>query len=398
MAKPPTVTVELAVDARGRVTDVKTTDIHPKSKLDAVFKEAAVTALKAWRFAPAVEGDAFAPTTVKMQVQFTRPSGAAPDAFSPSLFSFYEEADPYAAAVDRWLARMASEERLQALREIVSAGEAAVDPARRQAFDSPSFSVICEASEPDTAKKIAANLEAVTHTLESSLLPGLTLQPADERLATFVYASQPAFLSLAGSASVPVIGPGFYGGVGILAFHRDVGTSEELLAILLHEATHAFVHRRLTRPGVNLPLWLSEGLAEYVGNSDIEKGKIVLGSHKPFRIYHRPGETFRQKSIATVGANEVKAALRDGRALTVERLLSAPPTKFRDADHAMYYAESWLLVHYLRHGKPEWADREFPSFLLYAAEGFALDDAIARVYGLSGPELEAGFKDYVAAF
>ena len=43
MAKPPTVTVELAVDARGRVTDVKTTDIHPKSKLDAVFKEAAVT-------------------------------------------------------------------------------------------------------------------------------------------------------------------------------------------------------------------------------------------------------------------------------------------------------------------------------------------------------------------
>ena len=55
-----------------------------------------------------------------------------------------------------------------------------------------------------------------------------------------------------------------------------MSTSEALLGTMMHEATHAFVDRHMTEPGRYLPRWLGEGFAEYVGYSEVRKGRLIL--------------------------------------------------------------------------------------------------------------------------
>jgi len=90
--------------------------------------------------------------------------------------------------------------------------------------------------------------------------------------------------------------------------------------------------------------------------------------------------------------------MKAGTALPLAKLRSATSSEFYGGEHAIYYGESWLLVHFLRHGQPGWAEHEFPRFILSAVEGFPADDLIRDVYGLDDEALEAAFKVYVKSF
>ena len=78
-------------------------------------------------------------------------------------------------------------------------------------------------------------------------------------------------------------------------------------------------------------------------------------------------------------------------------MLEASPEIFYGEDRALFYASSWLLVHYLSDGGTGWSTDRFPQLLLYLAEGYPPGAAFRTLYG--DPEAaDAAFRQYVKSF
>jgi tetratricopeptide (TPR) repeat protein len=93
---------------------------------------------------------------------------------------------------------------------------------------------------------------------------------------------------------------------------------------LYHEYTHALMHLNFA----NLPLWLDEGLAEYLGNASLGDKEVRIGLIDPSHLY----------------------ILQQNKFLPIETLLGVDHSSpyYNEQDRAsVFYAESWALVHYL---------------------------------------------------
>jgi len=93
---------------------------------------------------------------------------------------------------------------------------------------------------------------------------------------------------------------------------------------LYHEYTHALIHLNFT----NVPTWLDEGLAEYLGNAIIGDKESRVGVVDPGTLY----------------------VLQQNRPLPIETLLAVDrfsPYYNESNRVSIFYAEAWALVHYL---------------------------------------------------
>src|SRR5579859_6579404 len=93
---------------------------------------------------------------------------------------------------------------------------------------------------------------------------------------------------------------------------------------LYHEYTHALMHLNFGR----IPLWLDEGLAEYLGNARLGNKEARIGLIDPSHLY----------------------ILQQNKLLPIETLFSVDHNSphYNEANRAsVFYAESWALVHYL---------------------------------------------------
>lgn len=125
---------------------------------------------------------------------------------------------------------------------------------------------------------------------------------------------------------------GFYradrGRISVIAVDKGEGSGDpadtELSGqqILLHEYGHHFL---LGTAGVAYPAWYVEGFAEYFSTARFRKDAIEIGRISPNR------------GVWLAGANW----------LPMEKLLARTPALDRGSDSAMFYAQSWLLTHYL---------------------------------------------------
>ncbi|PZQ56044.1 MAG: hypothetical protein DI570_21275, partial [Phenylobacterium zucineum] len=93
--------------------------------------------------------------------------------------------------------------------------------------------------------------------------------------------------------------------------------------VLFHEYTHHFL---LDNFSIALPAWFVEGLAEYFMTAQISPDAVRIGAYNEGRLHYVLAEP--------------QIPLKD--------LLSKRPSDFREADRAMFYAQSWLLTHYMR--------------------------------------------------
>ena len=400
VSKPPTVGVAMTIDERGRVSKVEVTDISPSGPKDAVFRATAISALSKWRFAPAIADGRPVETVITMKIQFQHPGEKPPNPYGREAVDIPvpEQDDSYALEFERQLSTMPKEQFAQVRGELLASAESGIDQASRRQLDVGEFEIVTDGSLPDLPKLVAGDLAAVTAALGKVFGAGLSLQPPSGKTYVYVFAKKASFDRLARALMQSGEAAGVYSSVGLLAFHLEMPTNEDLLHTLVHETTHAFVQRALCHPGGSLPRWLGEGLADYFANSEIEGGVLVPGSHRASTSYHAPGEVVRGRSRAARTADDVRAAMKAGTALPLAKLRSATSSEFYGGEHAIYYGESWLLVHFLRHGQPGWAEHEFPRFILSAVEGFPADDLIRDVYGLDDEALEAAFKVYVKSF
>jgi TonB family protein len=391
----PEVSVHVTVDAQGRVTAVDIEAIRPSSEYDEAFKKAVRETLERWRYAPATRDGEPVPTTLSWRIQFPA-TEAQTDSSTPLAWRSTSSEGSMSDLRQRILS-MPLEQRTKLLQENAGIAKGFLDAQAVQKFNSPRFMVFTDAPTPDLARVLATNLEATFDTLSGILGKGVEPQPEPYRIVVFMYKSEAQFDELKRSVSVAEWSAGFYNPVGMLAFHMEMISSEALLGVMLHEATHAYIDRYVARPGTTFPRWLDEGFSEYVGNSKITKGQLVPGKTRRTEFYRTPWVQIRATSRARDSVYEVRDAMKAGRALSVDELVGASLDEFYGEKRDLYYPMSWLLVHFLRHGERGWAENAFPQLMLYVAEGYPPREAFRATYG-DPAKIEASFQDYVMRF
>jgi hypothetical protein len=164
--------------------------------------------------------------------------------------------------------------------------------------------------------------------------------------------------------------------------------------VIAHEATHHFAQLRLARADSYLPIWLNEGIAEFVESMKIAKpGKIRLDAldrgtvSKPAAILTRDdtmsGEWVWPKNVEeSIHALEGNLGEVDLEALIDGRL----DRHFSDNGMQVQYAVSWLLVHTLLTGE---GGRYRDPFRSWATNADAKRDAatLGAALGISMPDL-----------
>ena len=132
-------------------------------------------------------------------------------------------------------------------------------------------------------------------------------------LRVFLFASDREYRSYAPNSSAS----GFYQS-GLERDYIVANASASLDRVIVHE----YVHFVLNEKGASLPQWLQEGTAEFYSNIDISRSRLRVGA---------PIEAHR--ALLARGAWLDAAALR------------FPPANAQGG--ALYYAQSWALVHML---------------------------------------------------
>lgn len=390
----PEAAVKISIDARGAVTAVDVVSITPSTEQDDFFRRDLVRTLSQWRFAPATKDGRPEPSTLDWRVRFPAKPRQVTDTIDVATSPL-----PGADAEQRrsQVLALPQEARRKLLEAQATIALRFLDAKRREDVSTPRFAVHCDADDRKVAATVGNNLEAIFNVLAQELLPGISLQPEPYKVHVFVYRDRASYFELLNQMPIYEFSAGFYSPAGLIAFHLEQPTNESLLNLLLHEATHAFLDRHVVRRGVALPRWLGEGFADYVGNSRIDKGRLQPGKTLTRKFEMQSGMVFGVQTVAGAQLEEAKRALRQGKGLGVRAMLEASPDIFYGEKASLYYASSWLLVHYLRDGAPGWAQNRFPQLLLYLAEGYPQTAALRTVYGPPESADEA-FRKYVKSF
>ncbi len=207
----------------------------------------------------------------------------------------------------------------------------------------PHFTVLTDA-DAGVATDLARRLERLTQVL-ARVNPDLrAVTPAHVHVIALrdtaelhAYAFSPLMESFAG-----------FSGSGVLGGHIVIALSvpDSRTAVLYHEYTHLYLRANYA----TLPLWLNEGLAQYYETVRITDSWAEVG-----RVQSDKLEWARHQDLMTLDAlagmqTGARAYLRDN---SIQRA---------------FYAESWLLTHYLQSKAGGRADR-FAAFLAQLRTG-----------------------------
>jgi hypothetical protein len=142
--------------------------------------------------------------------------------------------------------------------------------------------------------------------------------------------------------------------------------------------------------------WFDEGLAEYFSSIRVDNKQVELGGDPELRpslnedLVGNQRDTQPPKSLTELLGAQVWLPLPD--LFTLKHDTSA---RNQGTHHTLYYAESWIVMHYLFHEKklPETGTY----FDLVLNQHVPVEEAIQKAYGMSSAQLERAVKDYFRA-
>jgi len=156
-------------------------------------------------------------------------------------------------------------------------------------------------------------------------------------------------------------------------FAIDASAGATPRRILYHEYLHLLLHATFE----SLPLWLDEGLAEYYSTFRFRDASFTAEIGHPIENHVR--------FIAGHGLVPLEEHFR-----TTTRSRSYN----EGVRQGQFYAESWLLVHYL--AATEDRRKQFGRFLSAVRDGEDAGDALRDSLGMTVPALEAGLRSYLS--
>ena len=139
-------------------------------------------------------------------------------------------------------------------------------------------------------------------------------------------------------------------------------------------AVHEYTHYIFRMAGLNLPIWLCEGTADFYSSLDVQERRSTLGGVLPSRL----------RSLDGVGLVRLQ---------TLFAVDHASPFYNDPSKVALFYGQSWALVHMLAF-HPQYGGL-FPNYLRDVSSGIPSGQAFQDVYGKSLAEVEADLLTYI---
>ncbi|HVN19660.1 MAG TPA: hypothetical protein VMU05_12825 [Dongiaceae bacterium] len=176
------------------------------------------------------------------------------------------------------------------------------------------------------------------------------------------------------------------------------GQDQDFIALNMFEdepwraVAHDFALRLLNFNYPPAQGWFDEGLAEYFSSIRLDNREVELGADPELQpstkedLVGNQTETHPAKSLTELLAAQVWLSLPDLFAMKHD------PARNEGSRHTLYYAESWIVMHYLIHEKKL---PETGTYLgLVLVQKLPVDQAIQQAYGMSTTEMEKSVKDY----
>ena len=141
---------------------------------------------------------------------------------------------------------------------------------------------------------------------------------------------------------------------------------------------HEYVHLILSLTTRTHPLWFQEGMAEFYAGMRLRGDSIVVG-----------GGVLRHRRV-----------LFENAMLPLEELLTAGaqrPLSSSPSENAVFYAQSWALVHYLIADRGEEGHRHLAHYLSALSRGEEVLEAFHAAFGVNAETLEDALRAYIEA-
>lgn len=139
--------------------------------------------------------------------------------------------------------------------------------------------------------------------------------------------------------------------------------------------------------------WFDEGLAEYFSSIRLDNRQVQIGGDPELTpsvaqdLLGNQRDTHTAKSLTELLGAQVWLSLPD-----LFSMKHDPSARNEGTHHTLYYAESWIVMHYLLHAKklPETG----AYFDLVLNQHVPEEEAIQKAYGMTSAQLEQAVKDY----
>jgi hypothetical protein len=160
---------------------------------------------------------------------------------------------------------------------------------------------------------------------------------------------------------------------------------EESWRAVAHDFAHLLLNSNYpARSDGSSPRWFDEGLAEYFSSIRLDDKNYEIGGDPEL---HSAGAANPPKSLTELLSSQPWLALPD--LLTMKQ--DNPPASESER-HTLFYAQSWMTMHYLLHEKklPETGSY----FDLVENQHVPVEDAIQKAYGMTSTQFDQAVKDY----
>ncbi|HLZ41483.1 MAG TPA: hypothetical protein VKQ11_10995 [Candidatus Sulfotelmatobacter sp.] len=156
---------------------------------------------------------------------------------------------------------------------------------------------------------------------------------------------------------------------------------------------HDFAYYLLTFNYPPAQGWFDEGLCEYFSSIRIANKTVELGADPELQpsvkedLVGNQRNAHPAKSLTELLGAQVWLSLPD-----LFTMKHDPSTRNEGSHHVLYYAESWIVMHYLIHEKKMEETGTYMGLVL--AKHVPVEDAIKQAYGMDSAQMEQAVKDY----
>ena len=163
--------------------------------------------------------------------------------------------------------------------------------------------------------------------------------------------------------------------VNYITLTTEKASEDQPFRTIFHEYVHLLVDNTV---GAGVPLWFNEGLAEYYSTFDItdENRKVILG------------ELVRNHVLF----------LRETKLLPLRTLFAVDyKSPYYNEGNKMniFYAEAWMLTHYLLQGENQKRRPQLARFVDLIRSNATVDEAFQQAFQISVDVFEKDFRSYV---
>jgi tetratricopeptide (TPR) repeat protein len=236
---------------------------------------------------------------------------------------------------------------------------------------SQNFQLVGNASEKDI--RLVANRLEQFRTVFALLFPALKLN-SPVPTTVIVFKSDGSYKPFKVNPNVAgYFQPGE--DVNYITLTSEKSSDDQPFRTIFHEYVHLLVENTM---GGTVPLWFNEGLAEYYSTFDItdENRKVILGDLVRNHVLY----------------------LREQKLLPLRTLFAVDyKSPYYNEGNKMniFYAESWMLMHYLLQGESQKRRPQLARFVDLVRANLTVDEAFQQAFQISLDAFEKDFRSYV---